>query len=147
MKSLSNIATAQLDPPSPVSVRALARMVKIPSPVSSSQLIDALMVPVSFHADITTPAGTALGGTVDIKLMSDGRYAFKVHMHDSGFDPYTFRVRCAVQAPSGLTVLFQTSGHTDGTGSNPFGHVNREFDHNEEGQNPMIRKYWLDIRA
>lgn len=147
MKSLRNVATAQLNPPSPVSTRALAQMVNMPSPVSLPRLIDALMAPVSFHANITTPAGTALGGTVDLTLFSDGRYSFNVHMHDSGFDPYTFRVRCAVQAPNGVHVLFQISGHTDGTGSNPFGHVNRNFDHSEEGQNPMLKLYWLDIRA
>lgn len=147
MKSFRNVATAQLVPPSSVSTRALADMVNMPSPVSLSRLYDALMAPVSFHADITTPAGTALGGTVDITLFSDGRYSFNVHMHDSGFDPYTFRVRCAVQAPSSVTVLFQTSGHTDGTGSNLFGHVNRDFDHNEEGHNPMIKLYWLDVRT
>ena len=147
MKSLRNVATAQLNPPSSVSTRALAQMVNMPSPVSLSRLIDALMAPVSFHAGITTPAGTALGGTVDVTLFSDGRYSFNVHMHDSGFDPYTFRVRCTVQAPSGVTVLFQTSGHTDGTGSNPFGHVNRNFDHHEVGQNNAIQQYWIDVRA
>ena len=147
MKSFRNLANAQLDPPSPVSTRALAQMVNMPLPVSVSSLIDALMVPVSFHADITTPAGTALGGTVDLTLFSDGRYSFNVHMHDSGFDPYTFRVRCAVQAPNGVHVLFQVSGHTDGTGSNPFGDVNRDFDHHEEGVNPMAKLYWLDVRS
>lgn len=147
MKSFRNVATAQLDPPSPVSTRALAQMVNMPSPVSLSRLIDALLAPVSFHTDITTPAGTALGGTVDLTLFSDGRYSFNVHMHDSGFDPYTFRVRCAVQASNGVHVLFQTSGHTDGTGSNLFGDVNRNFDHNEEGQNSMAKLYWLDVRA
>jgi hypothetical protein len=147
MKSFRNLANAQLDPPSPVSTRALAQMVNMPLPVSVSSLIDALMVPVSFHADITTPAGTALGGTVDLTLFSDGRYSFNVHMHDSGFDPYTFRVRCAVQAPNGVHVLFQVSGHTDGTGSNPFGDVNRNFDHHEEGVNPMAKLYWLDVRS
>lgn len=108
---------------------------------------DALTLPVSFHADITTPSGTALGGTVDITLFSDGRFSFNVHMHDSGFDPYDFRVRCAVQAPGGLTLLFQTSGHTDGTGSNPFGHIHRDFDHNEDGQNALIKQFWIDVRA
>jgi hypothetical protein len=147
MKSFRNVVTAQLNPPSPISTRALAQMVNIPVPVSLSQLIDALMAPVSFHADITTPAGTALRGTVDLTLFSDGRYSFNVHMRDSGLDPYTFRVRCAVQAPNGVHVLFQTSGHTDGTGSNPFGHVNRNFDHHEEGQNSMAKLYWLDVRA
>lgn len=147
MKSFRDVATAQLNPPSSVSTRVLAQLVNMPPPVSLSRLIDALMAPVSFHADITTPAGTALGGTVDLTLFSDGRYSFNVHMHDSGFDPYTFRVRCAVQAPSAVIVLFQTSGHTDGTGSNPFGHVNRDFDHNEEGQNLTIKQYWFDVRA
>jgi len=147
MKTFRSIATAQQDPPSLTSTRALAQMVNMPTPVSLARLIDALMLPVSFHADITTPSGTALGGTADITLFSDGRFSFNVHMHDSGFDPYTFRVRCAVQAPGGVTILFQTSGHTDGTGSNPFGHVNRDFDHNEEGQNALVKQYWVDVRA
>jgi hypothetical protein len=147
MKSFRNVATAQLNPPSQISTKALAQMASIPSPVSMSQLINALMAPVSFHADITTPAGTALGGTVDLTLFSDGRYSFNVHMHDSGFDPYTFRVRCAAQAPNGVNVLFQVSGHTDGTGSNPFGHVNRDFDHKEEGVRPLAKLYWLDVRS
>src|SRR3954454_11073701 len=147
MKTFRSIATAQQDPPSLTSTRALAQMVNMPTPVSLARLIDALMLPVSFHADITTPSGTALGGTADITLFSDGRFSFNVHMHDSGFDPYTFRVRCAVQALGGVTILFQTSGHTDGTGSNPFGHVNRDFDHNEEGQNALVKQYWVDVRA
>jgi hypothetical protein len=147
MKSFRSVATAQLNPPSLVSTRALAQMVNMPSPVSLSELIAALMAPVSFHTDITTPTGTALGGTVDLTLFSDGRTSFNVHMHDSGFDPYTFRVRCAAQAPSGVTILFQTSGHTDGTGSNLFGDVNRNFDHNEDRQNPLVNQYWLDVRA
>ena len=147
MRSLRSVATAQQDPPTAVSSRALAQMVGMPTPVNLSRLIDALLAPVSFHAGITTPAGTALGGTVDLSVFSDGRYSFNVHMHDSGWDPYTFRVRCALQAPNGLTFLFQTSGHTDGTGSNPLGHVNRDFDHNEPGQNPLIKQFWIDVRA
>lgn len=151
MKSFRAIATARQTPTAPASTRALAQMVNMPSPVSVTQLIAALLAPVSFHANITTPAGTALGGTVDLTLFSDGRYSFNVHMHDSGFDPYNFRVRCALRAPSGLTLLFQASGHTDGTGSNLLGHVNRDFDHNENSQNPMIvpmiQKFWIDVRA
>lgn len=147
MKSFRTIATARQTPTAPASTRALAHMVNMPSPVSVSRLIAALLAPVTFHANITTPAGTALGGTVDLTLFSDGRYSFNVHMHDSGFDPYTFRVRCALKAPSGLTLLFQTSGHTDGTGSNLLGHVDRDFDHNENGQNSMIKEFWIDVRA
>jgi hypothetical protein len=147
MKSLSNIATAQINPPSPISLKEIARKVNMSAPLSLSRLINELEAPVSFHADITTPAGTALGGTVDLTLFSDGRYSFNVHMHDSGFDPYDFRVRCAVQAPSGVTLLFQTSGHTDGTGSDLLGDINRNFDHHEDGQNPLIMANWLDVRV
>lgn len=147
MKSLRRVASAQQDLPPQFSTNALARMVNIPRPVSLSRLLSALLDPVSFHGDITTPAGTALGGTVDLTLHSDGKYSFDVHMHDSGLDPYTFRVRCAVQAPNGVTFLFQISGHTDGTGANPLGHVNRDFDHHEKGRKEMIQQYWIDVRA
>ena len=147
MKSFRDIATAQLDPPPVVGARALARMVNVPAPVSLSRLLAVLSNPVTFRANIVTPSGTALGGTVDLTVSSDGRYSFKVHMHDSGFDPYTFRVRCALQAPSGVTLLFQTSGHVDGTGSSLLGHVNRDFDHSEEGRNPMISQAWMDVRV
>ena len=146
MKRFRAVATARQIPTAPVSARALAQMVNMPPPVSVTQLIAALLAPVTFHADITTPAGTALGGTVDLTLFSDGRYSFNVHMHDSGFDPYTFRVRCALQAPSGLILLFQASGHTDGSGSNLLGHVNRDFDHHENGQKAEIRQFWIDVR-
>jgi hypothetical protein len=146
MKSFSNIATAQINPPSPISVKEIARKVNMSAPLSLSELINELAAPVSFHADITTPAGTALGGTVDLTLFSDGRYSFNVDMHDSGFDPYDFRVRCAVQAPSGVTLLFQTSGHTDGTGSDLLGDINRDFHHKEDGLNPLIMANWLDVR-
>ena len=155
MKSLRSVATAQFDPPPVTSVKALAGTVNMHSSVSVKALIGALSAPVSFHGDIRTPSGTALGGTADITLFSDGGYEFKVHMHDSGFDPYTFRVRCTVQAPSGLTLLFQTSGHTDGTGSSLLGHINRDFDHDErnvdqsdqgKNQKALIRNNWTDVR-
>ena len=147
MKRFRAVATAQFEPSPQISVRALARMVNLQQPVRLAPLIDALLAPVQFHAEILTPAGTALGGTVDLTLFSDGHTSFNVHMHDSGFDPYRFRVRFALQSPDGLTLLFQCSGHTDGSGSNLFGHVDRNFDHNEERQNPLVKQYWLDVRA
>ena len=146
MKSIRNIATAQIDLPALISVKEIAKMINVAVPFSLSGLIDTLLVSVSFHENIITPSGTALGGTVDLTLFSDGRYSFDVHMHDSGFDPYTFRVRCATKSPSGLTLLFQTNGHTDGTGSDLFGEPNRNFDHHEEGQNTIIAANWLDVR-
>lgn len=147
MKSLRPVATAAQIVPQVVSTRALAGLVGMVPPFSVSKLIDALLAPVSFHADITTPSGTALGGTVDITLSNNGNFSFNVHMHDSGWDPYDFRVRCAVQSPGGVTLLFQTSGHTDGTGSDPLGTPNRDFNHNENGFNAQIKQFWLDVRS
>lgn len=147
MKRLRPVATATQIVPPIVSTRALAGLVGMASPISVSKLIGALLAPVSFHADISTPSGTALGGTVDITLSNNGNFSFSVHMHDSGFDPYDFRVRCAVQSPGGVTLLFQTSGHTDGTGSDPLGSPNRDFNHNENGINGQIKQFWLDVRS
>ena len=146
MKSLRAAAAALQDPPPQTSIRATAAALNLPSPISVSNLAGVLLVPVSFHADITTPSGTALGGTVDLTIASNGDFSFNVHMHDSGYDPYDFSVRCALKAPSGFTLLFQTSGHTDGTGSSLLGNINRNFDHNENGFNPMIRLFWTDVR-
>lgn len=146
MTSVRSVVSAKLQPDPVTSLRALATSACMGGQASVTALLGELAKPVIFHSDITTPAGTALGGTLDLSLFSDGRFTFKVHLHDSGFDPYTFRVRCAVRAPNGLCVVFQTSGHTDGSGSNLFGHVNRDFDHSEDAHNPMIQAYWLDIR-
>ena len=68
-------------------------------------------------------------------------------MNDSGFDPYDFRVRCAVQSWAGFRCYFQTSGRTDGTGSDPLGSPNRDFNRNENGINGQIEQFWLDVRS
>jgi hypothetical protein len=147
MESLRSVASASQITPTLIRVRALAGIVGMTGTISLSKLLEALLAPVSFHANITTPSGTALGGTVDITLSNNGNFSFNVHMHDSGYDPYDFRVRCAVQSPGGLTLLFQTSGHTDGTGSDLLGSPNRDFNHNENGFNAQIKAFWLDVRA
>jgi hypothetical protein len=146
MKSLRAAAAALQDPPPQTSVRGLSSGLNLPQPISLKNLVGVLLTPVSFHGDITTPSGTALGGTVDLTIAPSGDFSFNVHMHDSGWDPYRFTIRCALKAPSGLTLLFQTSGHTDGTGSSLTGTIHRDFDHNEVGVNPMIRLFWTDVR-
>jgi len=147
MKTLRKLATSQQTAPAMISVRALAGTAGISGSIGLSALIDKLLTPVQFHGNITTPSGTALGGTADITISNDGSFSFSVYMHDSGFDPYDFRVRCAVQSPSGVTLLFQASGHTDGTGSDPFGSPNRDFHHSETGVNAVAQQFWLDVRG
>ena len=146
MKSVPSVVMAQLEVPPQISLGMQAQSAGLTSPISVTHLLNVLQAPVHFQADIVTPAGTALGGTADVTLFCDGRASFDVHMHDSGWDPYRFRVRCAVQSPNGTTVLFQVSGHTDGTGSNPLGHVDRDFDHHEDYLNPLVQQNWLDLR-
>jgi hypothetical protein len=147
MKSLRSVATAQQNLPPLVSIKGLAHAVGMQSPVSISSLIDSLLAPVTFHMQITTPSGTALGGSVDVTMKSDGGFSFDVYMHDSGWDPYDFTVRCVVQSGSGVAMAFQSSGHTDGTGSSPLGSPNRDFHHNETGINALIKQFWLDVRS
>lgn len=147
MQSIRGLGTGQTNPEGVISLRALGQMAGLTPPFSTLDMINRLKMSISFHEVITTPAGTQLGGAVDLTLFSDGGYSFTVDMHDSGPDPYRFRVRCAFNTPGGIILLFQTSGHTDGTLSNPFGTIHRDFHHHEDGKNPMIQPNWLDIRA
>jgi hypothetical protein len=65
MRSIRSVIGAKLQPDQVTSLRALAASVGIGGPVD---LIGLLMVPAEllvFHSTITTPPGTALGGTVD----------------------------------------------------------------------------------
>ena len=146
MQGIRELGVGLSDPPPIISMRGLGAEVGLAPTFGVLDMIRRLQVPVSFHAQVLTPSGTALGGTVDLTMFSNGNYTFNVDMHDSGWDPYDFRVRAAVTTPAGTVLLFQTSGHTDGTGSNPFGTIHRDFDHHEEGPNPLIQTSWLDVR-
>jgi hypothetical protein len=143
--SVRSITKAQQTPPAMQSMRELAAIVGLTKDVTMNAAVRALQQPRHFHADITTPSGTALGGTADIVVSPDGSYTFDVHLHDSGFDPYDVKVRAAIKAPNGVTVVFQCSGHTDGTGSDVFGSPNRDFNHHEPGFHPLLQSYWLDV--
>jgi hypothetical protein len=147
MQGIRALGTIQSDPEAVISLHALGALAELAPEFGVLDMVNRLKAPVSFHADVTTPSGTALGGTVDLTLSSDGGYSFVVHMHDSGFDPYTFRVRCALNTPGGIILVFQASGHTDGTGSSVFGTIHRDYDHREDGNNPLIQQNWIDIRA
>jgi hypothetical protein len=147
MQRIRQLGTGLTTPEAPISLKSLAHLVGLTPPFSTLDMIKRLQMPLTFHQGITTPSGTALGGTVDLTLFSDGRYSFTVHMHDSGFDAYDFRVRCAFTTPAGLILLFQASGHTDGTGSSLLGTIHRDFDHHEDGPHELIQPNWLDIRG
>lgn len=131
----------------PLSAVRLAQWYGLNPPVSLAGLADMAQSPAekTFHGDVVTPSGTALGGWVEMTLRSDGTYTFKGHMHDSGWDPYDFRVRAVLSTPN-LVVAAQRSGHTDGTGSDPFGSPKRDFDWQEDGKEPRIEMFWPEVR-
>jgi hypothetical protein len=130
----------------PVSIRNVARRLRLAPQISVRNLLAVLEQPSRFRQIITTPAGTALGGWVELELRSDGSFTFSGHMHDSGWDPYDFRVMVVAQSGP-LALAFQHSGHVDGTGSDPLGSPDRDHDWNETGTNPLISANWLDART
>lgn len=98
-----------------------------------------------FNGTVTTPSGTALGGWVKVTVRANGTYTFEGHMHDSGFDPYSFRVRAVVRAGGGdntVALFAQHTGHTAGT----IGSGSRDDNWKEDGNNGYIRAHWPDIR-
>lgn len=105
----------------------------------------------TFSTNVTTAGLEALGGTVDLTIYSDGSYKAHVHMHDSGFASYTFRLvilfTAGPGAPIGQTLLaLDAAGDVEGTDATiPFKHEpNREFytDLAPVGPSPLLRQYW-----
>lgn len=137
----------------PFGLQSAAEFFGMSRPVSVREILgraDALPSKVEFHQQVLTPAGTALGGSVDLTLRSDGTYTFAGHMHDSGFDPYSFRLRVVVQTPAGLAITLQHNGHTGGT----TGSGGRDDDWSESDSSPRAQEFrtfistrWPEIAA
>lgn len=132
------------------SLRSVANEVGLAPPLSLKALISALKhrQTVSFHQEVVTPSGTALGGDVDITFRGDGSFTFSFHMHDSGVPDYNFQVRAIFVASNGMTFVAQHSGHVEGTESTTLTHApNRDNEYSEDGTNPLIEANWESIRA
>ncbi|MET9375542.1 hypothetical protein ABZX98_15500 [Streptomyces sp. NPDC002992] len=97
----------------------------------------------TFHQQITTPSGTALGGWAELVIRSDGTYTFRGHMHDSGFDPYAFRIGVVVRSPDGTKAV---AALKSGTVAGTLGSGSRDFDWNESGINPGLESDWDSMR-
>lgn len=93
-----------------------------------------------FRQQITTPAGTALGGFAEVVIRNDGTYTFRGHMHGSGFDPYDFRVGFFLSTPA-ITLADTFSSRVGGAiGGGP-----RDRDWDRPGRNDMIREHWAIV--
>jgi hypothetical protein len=141
----------------PVSATMLANSLQMAPPVSLSALLNkiaALPSDMTWKANIETPSGTALGGWIEMTAKSDGSWRFRGHMHDSGFDPYSFQVVAIVRTNGNRVALAaRHTGHTAGT----TGHGSRdddwdERDHADKGRaksddavSHFIKRYWLEV--
>ena len=96
----------------------------------------------TFHQVITTPAGTALGGSLDLKVAGDGTYTFSGHMHGSGFDSYSFRIHAFLRG-SRIGISLQTSGTVGGTTGEG---SSRDFDWLESGHRLTLQENWEFVR-
>src|SRR3954447_7401640 len=133
-------------------VRALGQRFGLTPPFTVQQLMGAMGAKpagpteeAKFSQQVITPTGTALGGTVDLTLRSDGTYKAHFHMHDSGFPNYAYQVRALFTAKDGLVFALQQSGRVEGTASglNP----RRDDDHDVVGFHPFIRDHWPAVKA
>ncbi len=92
---------------------------------------------------VTTPDGTALGGSVSLTLNSLGEYTFACHMHSSGLASYDFTVRAAFTSSLVAVLVFQHSGHVEGTDATTPTHApNRNDDYSETDVHPLISFFW-----
>ncbi|MGF9812153.1 hypothetical protein, partial [Bacillus toyonensis] len=99
---------------------------------------------VRMRRRIVTPSGTALGGWAELELRHDGNFVFRGHMHDSGFDPYRFRVRASIATSAGVAIVLQKSGTVEGTSSglNP----RRDFNWEERDHSPLLQLEWPTLQ-
>ncbi len=88
--------------------------------------------------------GTALGGNCRLVMNNNGDWTFSGHMHDSGFDTYSFGVAAVALTPSGVGYTLSVEGRAEGTSAGlPFGTPNREYDWTTSGNNPSVRDNWM----
>jgi hypothetical protein len=103
---------------------------------------------VQFRQIVTTPPGTALGGSVDLVLRSDGTYKANFHIHDSGLVDYDFVVRAVFAASNGTAFGLQHSGHVEGTESTTLTRgPRRNSDKEIAGFHPFIKDQWRAVKT
>jgi hypothetical protein len=97
-----------------------------------------------FSQPVITPAGTALGGHVELELHNDGSGRFRGHMRATGFPSYDFRVRAVVRSSSGrIAVVAQKTGSVYGTDTPG----DREFRWDDNAPSEIAADQWPEIRT
>jgi hypothetical protein len=142
-----------------LSIRAYAQERGVEPPISLRMLLGRVETK-QFQAGISSAGLEALGGTVDLTIRSDGTFEIHVHMHDSGFVSYSFRVVVVLaaagspgalvqdEASDGAALLFECTGDVEGTDKTvPFSHEpRRDFDWQSSGVRQAIARHWQKFR-
>jgi hypothetical protein len=121
----------------PISLRTLAGSHGLASPVSVKQLIKRLSIK-TLQAGVRTPDPEALGGDVQLTIRGDGSYELNVHMHDSGFPDYSFRLGIFLYSSSGAVFALYCRGTVHGTLSSE----SRDFNESQSGQAQVLDDQW-----
>lgn len=78
--------------------------------------LDALPTSREWNVNVAFGGGLALGGNVGLTIQSNGTWRYHGSFHDSGFDPYSFRVTGVLKAPDDSVVMaFVHGGSVGGT--------------------------------
>lgn len=143
MSSLREVAAKAAVIDLPLTVRRLAQEYWFKPPLSLRAIIHNIEAPeeLRFGDVITTPAGTSLGGRVEMLLRSDGSYRVEFHMHDSGAPGYDFQIRAIFTTKTVLVLVAEHNSHVAGT----FTSGDRDDDYLQQGTNASIRLHWPDI--
>jgi hypothetical protein len=92
-----------------------------------------------FHQEVTTPAGVALGGFVDLEVRDDGSSHVHFHMHGSSIlTSYDFRLRAYLTATNFPTLALVSRGSTSGVD---------DWNHEEDSRQPLLAPFWPQMVA
>jgi hypothetical protein len=101
------------------SVRGVGAYLGMSLPISVLDLMDRLdALPTSrdWNVNVVFGGGFALGGNVGLTIQSNGSWRFHGSFHDSGLDPYSFRVTGTLRAPDDKVLMaFVHGGDVGGT--------------------------------
>jgi hypothetical protein len=101
-----------------------------------------------FHADIVTPNGISLGGSIDATINSSGQWQINTHVHNSGAIKYNYQLVVKIITSNGTVYAFQHGGSAEGTENFDISHgPRRDDDWNKSGSANIVQTNWNLINA
>lgn len=107
------------------------------------ELIGGVPGELDWNLSFSFSSGIAAGGSVNLKIFSDGQLKFTGNFHDSGALSYDYAVGCVFIDADKKAWQIGHSGHIAGT----LGEGSRDDNINEEGNNQALARNWRAISA